>query len=140
MIDCAHLIGGLPVVCRSLLQIGIGLALQSTLLLAAGLLAGRWLRRLGPAASAFVYQATLVSLVLGALLAMPFGGRFAPLWAIALPPAQEVAGVPVVPDIAGPGARVVRAPSPPMAGEPAPVTASSATRAQPSSGLPFDEG
>jgi beta-lactamase regulating signal transducer with metallopeptidase domain len=136
-----HLIGSLPGVCRNLLQVGIGLALQSMLLLAVGLLAGRHFRRRGPAVSTFVYKATLISLVLGALLAMPLGGRIAPLWAIALPPAQEVASEPSVADTAAVReAPAIHVPAPPGAGGPDRAGARSTSRAQRNGDLPSSEG
>ena len=88
MTTLAHLPNFLPGGCRSLLQIGLGLALQSTLVLLAGLLAGQRLRRRGPAAAVMAYRATVVAALLGTLLALTIGGRFQPGWAIALPPAQ----------------------------------------------------
>ena len=91
MISLVHLIADLPDLCRNLLQVGIGLVLQSTVVLLAGLLAGRRLRRRGPAAAALVYRATVLAAILGALLALAIGGRFQPRWAIALPPAEEAA-------------------------------------------------
>src|SRR2546427_5989510 len=95
-----HLAGFLPGACRDLLQIGMGLALQSTLVLLAGLLAGRSLRRRGPAAQALVYRATVLAAILGALLALAIGGRFQPRWTIALPPAEGAANRAAAPDIA----------------------------------------
>src|SRR5947209_18942032 len=91
MISLLALIGGLPAVCRNLLQMGIGLALQSTLLLGLRLLAGQRLRSRGPAVAALVYRTTLVSVVLSALLAMPIGGRLSPRWVVTLP-SSEVSG------------------------------------------------
>src|SRR5438552_6061201 len=100
MISLVHLIADLPDLCRNLLQVGIGLVLQSTVVLLAGLLAGRRLRRRGPAAAALVYRATVLAAILGALLALAIGGRFQPRWAIALPPAEEAANRAPAPDIA----------------------------------------
>ena len=54
--------------CRSLLEMGITLLLQSTLLLLVGLLAGRLLLRQGPAIQSLVYRATLVGVLVGATL------------------------------------------------------------------------
>jgi beta-lactamase regulating signal transducer with metallopeptidase domain len=116
MIGLMSLTDGLPIVCRNLLQVGVGLALQSTLLLGVGLLAAWQLRRRGPAVSSFVYRATLVSLVLGALLAMPIGRRWAPLWVVALPASQEGGGGTLVPDRGdGRGAQTMSLPRPPLA-------------------------
>src|SRR5437879_4125982 len=92
MISLVHLIADLPDLCRNLLQVGIGLAFQSTLLLSVGLLAGRSLRRHGPAVSAFVYQAAVVALIVGALLAVPIGGHLGPLWCVSLPSAHDGPG------------------------------------------------
>src|SRR5690242_1836407 len=98
MIGLLALIGGLPAVCRNLLQVGIGLALQSTLLLGLGLLAGQRLRLRGPAAAALVYRTTLVSVVLSALLAMPIGGRLSPRWVVTLPASEESGSSALLPD------------------------------------------
>src|SRR5713101_2726869 len=87
MTGWAHLTGFLPGACRNLLQAGMGLALQSTLVLLAGLVAGRRLRQRGPAAETLVYRATVLAATLGTLLALAVGGHFQPRWAIALPPA-----------------------------------------------------
>jgi beta-lactamase regulating signal transducer with metallopeptidase domain len=77
----------LPELCRSLLQVGIGLTLQSTLLLGLGLLAGRALRRRGPALTSLIYQVSLAGTVLGALLSLGLGRHFPPLWSVSLPSA-----------------------------------------------------
>src|SRR5207247_431287 len=89
MIGLVHLMDGLPALCWNLLQVGLGLALQSTLVLGVGLLTGQRIRQRGPSVTAFVYRVTLVSLVLGALLAIPIGGRLAPGWIFTLPAPQE---------------------------------------------------
>src|SRR5947209_2101595 len=75
----------LPGVCRSLLQAGIGLAFQSTLLLGLGLLAGWALRRRGPALASLIYRATLGGTLLGVLFSCLLGGFLSPLWCVSLP-------------------------------------------------------
>ena len=127
----------LPAACRNLLQIGIGLALQSTLLLAAGLLAARCLRRRGPLVAALVYRASLLATVLGTLLAVSVGGRWPARWTPGLPSAQVAAGeateavvAPAAPALAalqprlagGPGLGLSRTPAP-RAGRPFTVAA-----------------
>lgn len=99
MTGLAPLASFLPGACRNLLQAGMGLALQSTLMLLAGLLAGGRVRRRGPAAADLVYRATVVAAILGALLALSIGGRFQPRWTIALPPAEEAANRTLAPDV-----------------------------------------
>src|SRR5438874_1813983 len=104
MNDLVQLIGGQADLCRSLVQIGLGLAMQSTLLLGGGLVAAQCLRRRGPAVGSLVYKATLVSVLLGALLAVPVGGQLAPWGAFVLPAAHEVVELTVTPESAAPGA------------------------------------
>jgi len=77
-----------PALCRSIVQVGIGVALQSTLLLGLGLLAGRIWQRRGPALPALIYQVTLVAALLGGLLSVALGGRLQPFWRLSLPPAD----------------------------------------------------
>src|SRR5438132_226891 len=71
--------------------------LQATLLLGLGLLAGRHLRRHGPAVSSFVYQTTVVALLIGAVLAMPVGGHLGSPWGVTLPSAHDGLGEEGVP-------------------------------------------
>jgi beta-lactamase regulating signal transducer with metallopeptidase domain/thiol-disulfide isomerase/thioredoxin/protocatechuate 3,4-dioxygenase beta subunit len=71
--------------CRTGLQLGIGLLIQSGLLLGAGLLAGRLLHTRGSAHQSLVYRATLLSVVASALLVPFLAGSFRPLWSISLP-------------------------------------------------------
>jgi beta-lactamase regulating signal transducer with metallopeptidase domain len=75
----------LPELCRDALQVGLGLALQSTLLLGLGLLAARVLRARGPGLAALIYQVCLCGTVAGALLSVVVGGQFQPLWSVSLP-------------------------------------------------------
>ncbi len=83
------LIGALTPLCRTLLTAGVGLLVQSTLLLLLGLLAGAALHRRGcPAAAVFVYRAALVGIAAGALLSLVFADRFRPVWSITLPSAS----------------------------------------------------
>src|SRR5262249_45215985 len=84
--------------CRLVVQIGIGLALQSTLLLALGLLAAGALRRHGPFLRSLIYQATLVSTLASSLTSAFLGGHFQPLWRIALPPITGQARLPALAD------------------------------------------
>jgi beta-lactamase regulating signal transducer with metallopeptidase domain len=79
----------LPEICRGLLQAGLGLALQSTLLLGSGLLAGRALRRHGPALASLIYRVTLTGALLAALVSLCVGSAFQPLWRVSLPPAAD---------------------------------------------------
>src|SRR5689334_429545 len=62
-----HVSEALPGLCRSLLQSGMGLVLQSTLLLGLGMLAGRALRRRGPALASLIYRVSLTGALPGAL-------------------------------------------------------------------------
>jgi peroxiredoxin/5-hydroxyisourate hydrolase-like protein (transthyretin family) len=76
---------------RSALQLGLSALIQSTLLIVAGLLGARALRRRGPALQSAIYRATLASVALTMLLSICSPGSFTPLWRIALPPAPETA-------------------------------------------------
>ena len=94
-----------PEVCRGVLQASLGVALQSTLLLGLGLVAGHIFRRRGPALCALVYQVSLVGTLLGALFSLSLGRHFEPLWNVSLPsstgrPAQSASwrhGLPAEP-------------------------------------------
>src|SRR5438105_2746379 len=85
MIGHADLGAALPELCRRMLQIGIGLALQSTLLLGLALLVDRALRRRGPALRSFLYRAVLVATLVGGLASLIAGQHFQPLWSVSLP-------------------------------------------------------
>jgi beta-lactamase regulating signal transducer with metallopeptidase domain len=93
--------------CRGLLEMGVALLLQSTLLLLMGFLAGGLLRRQGPAVQSLIYRATLVGVVGGALLAGALAPFVLPLWRISLPPPWGEASVSRPAEAAGPdsGAR-----------------------------------
>jgi beta-lactamase regulating signal transducer with metallopeptidase domain len=75
--------------CRAVVQIGIGVALQSTLLLGLGFLLARRLGRHGPVLRSLIYQATLVSTLVSALISPFLGRHFQSLWSISLPPITE---------------------------------------------------
>jgi beta-lactamase regulating signal transducer with metallopeptidase domain len=92
MTPLAEQLGLLVEGCRALVQVGLGLALQSTLLLLVGLLIGQLLRRYGPTLTALVYKVTVAGVISGALLSISLGGHLKPLWVLALPPAQEMEG------------------------------------------------
>jgi beta-lactamase regulating signal transducer with metallopeptidase domain len=80
-----HVSEALPGLCRSLLQSGMGLVLQSTLLLGLGLLAGRALRRRGPALASLIYRVSLTGALIGALGSGVLGGFLPPRWRVSLP-------------------------------------------------------
>ena len=73
----------------TLLPIGLGLLLQSTVLLLLGLLALRLARRRGPAVQSLIGRATLAGVGLSLLLAGPLTGHIRPLWRVTIPTAQE---------------------------------------------------
>ncbi|MBV9852432.1 MAG: hypothetical protein JO250_22430, partial [Armatimonadetes bacterium] len=89
--------GPLPDLCRSVLQVGASVLLQSALLLTLGLLTGCLLRRRGPELRAFVSQMTLVAVVLGAVAAITTAGRFQPVWSVSLPGVAAGAEAPFLP-------------------------------------------
>ena len=68
--------GPLSELCRTMLQIGLGVALQATMLLGLGLLAGSLLHRHGPSLRALTYQVTLIGTLAGALFSLPLGRTF----------------------------------------------------------------
>lgn len=88
-------------VCRQALQIGAGLWLQSTLLLAVGLGAGWLMRKRGPLFEVAVCKASLCAVLLGALLGAALAGRVRPIWRIALPAIQSPPSVTASPSIPG---------------------------------------
>src|SRR5688500_18642305 len=74
-------------VCHALLTVAVSVIAQSTLLLLLGLAVARSLRRShGPEVQSLVLRATLTAVAGGALLALLFAGRVAPVWQLALPP------------------------------------------------------
>ncbi len=76
--------------CRSLLQTGIGLLLQFSLVLLLGLAAGALLRRRGPALQCLIYKAALAGALLCCLFSLSAGRRFTPDWGLKLPPGDRV--------------------------------------------------
>src|SRR6478609_4554753 len=68
---------------------GLGVGLQSTLLLAVGLWAGFLLRRRGPAMRVLVYRATLAVVVVGALVSLGGSGRHSTVLRVGLPGAED---------------------------------------------------
>src|SRR5436190_20461775 len=79
----------LPGLCRSILQVCIGLALQSTLLLGLGLLAGWTLRSRGPALASLIYRSSLLGTLLAVLVSLCLSRVRQPLWEVSLPPAAD---------------------------------------------------
>jgi beta-lactamase regulating signal transducer with metallopeptidase domain len=82
-------LGGLGDNCRTVLQVGLGILIQSTLLLLLGLGASGRLRRLGPAVQSLICRSTLAAVICAALLAPLLAEQIEPLWRLSLPPAQE---------------------------------------------------
>src|SRR5579871_2286902 len=82
----------LSVQCQALLQAGIRVLIQSSLLLLAGLCAGRIVRRSGPARQQHVYQTTLGAVALCALVSLGLPGHLPALCVLTLPSAVTVAG------------------------------------------------
>jgi beta-lactamase regulating signal transducer with metallopeptidase domain len=78
-------VGSLFDLCRTILQGGLGVALQSTLLLGLGLLAGCLLRGRGPSLAAFIYRVTLIGTLSGALFSLLLGPHLQPPWSVSLP-------------------------------------------------------
>jgi beta-lactamase regulating signal transducer with metallopeptidase domain len=81
---------GLPVVCQEMLQAGIRLLIQSSLLLLLGLAAGYALRRSGPERQRHLYQTALVAVVVCGLFSLSQGGRLSLLSLPMLPSAQAL--------------------------------------------------
>jgi beta-lactamase regulating signal transducer with metallopeptidase domain len=67
---------------------GFGLAIQSTILLALGLVVGAMVRRRGPVARALVYRGTMAALVLSAVLSLSLAAPMSERTLISLPQAQ----------------------------------------------------
>src|SRR5262249_15834424 len=83
--------------CRGALQVGLGLLLQTTVVLLFGLLAGSVLRRRGSEAQSLVYRVALVGVVANALLVLGTAGRVTPFWTVSLPAAKrEISAAPIL--------------------------------------------
>src|SRR4051794_38578459 len=82
---------GIYEICRGALQVGLGLLIQSTLLLAVGLMAGAKLSSRSPALRCLVYRSTLVVVATAGVLSVLFSGGLRPLWRPTLPPAHIAA-------------------------------------------------
>jgi beta-lactamase regulating signal transducer with metallopeptidase domain len=80
----------LPVLSQALLQTGIRLLFQSSLLLLLGMVAGRALRRNGPARQVYVYHATLAAIALCVLFSLCDVRSRAAFYMPSLPPAQSI--------------------------------------------------
>ena len=78
--------GSLSSECRTALQIGLGMALQSTLLLGLGLLAGSLLRHRGASLQSLLYQVTLFGTLSGATFSFVLGPHLQLPWSVSLPP------------------------------------------------------
>lgn len=115
--------------CRNVLQAGIGVLIQSTLLLALGLLAGKLLQRRGPVLQSLVYRMTLGAVVASMLLSVLLAGSFHLLWSVSLPPAPG-SSVSLATSSTAPAAEAVpQRPVPPVHGTAPAATARTAAEA-----------
>lgn len=116
-----------PEICRGFLQVGIGVLIQSTLLLLCGLLAARRLRSRGPSPQSLVYRAALVAVVVSAPLTLFLAGSFQPFWSVSLPSSRTADGAlpaPRIAVVAAPAGEIANSVAPavtPRAAEPASI-------------------
>ncbi|HLK59467.1 MAG TPA: M56 family metallopeptidase [Chthonomonadaceae bacterium] len=80
----------LPALCRAIVLVGSSLWIQTSLLLALGLAAGRALRRYGPRIQRFVYQATLLGVAVCIVLTGVLTGSHPSLFSLSLPEARTL--------------------------------------------------
>jgi beta-lactamase regulating signal transducer with metallopeptidase domain len=71
-------------VCHHIVELGLGVFIQSSCLITLGLFAGRLLRRRGPSFELAAYRATFVCVVVSALMASAAFGRVRPLYQISI--------------------------------------------------------
>jgi beta-lactamase regulating signal transducer with metallopeptidase domain len=91
MIPAARWIALLAEPCHDLLQVGVSLLLQSTFLIALGLLAARRLAHRGPSLASMIQRATLGAVVVSAVLTLLAPGSLRPFWRVSLPTATLAA-------------------------------------------------
>jgi beta-lactamase regulating signal transducer with metallopeptidase domain len=79
--------------CRTILETGIGVLLQSTVILLIGGMAGALLRRHGPALQCALYKAALFGTLVCGLLSLCLGSRLPSRWSLALPAASRTTAI-----------------------------------------------